>query len=162
MIPGVPADLDVTESHWAIALPRGLDPDCPAAVGNNQTIADSGVPESSCLKGLFRLVLLGRIHNRVTFGDKGKSARRLRQQEQHGKDLPEFNPFEHAYEVILRLIKCGVQQVTPGRRSCQVSREHPNHKYCCTISRCASPGQMPKRCGTPLSAKSDLKHNVNE
>jgi hypothetical protein len=115
MIPGVPADLDVTESHWAIALPPGLDPDCPAAVGNNQTIADSGVPESSCLEGLFRLVLLGRIHNRVTFGDKGKSARRLRQQEQHGKDLPEFNPFEHAYEVILRLMKCGVQQVTRGR-----------------------------------------------
>lgn len=77
-----------------------------------------------------RLFLLRWIHSSVTFGDKGKSARRLRQQEQHrkdgfhgsislglpilrkgqwrngdsagpGTDLPEFHRFEHAYGVIL-------------------------------------------------------------
>jgi hypothetical protein len=42
MITGTPADLDIA-----------------AAVGNNETIPDSGVFESSCLEGLLRLVLLG-------------------------------------------------------------------------------------------------------
>ena len=92
-----------------------------------------------------RLVLLGWIHNSVTFGDKGKSARRLRQKEQHGKDgfhgaispglpvpregqwrngdsggpgtdLAEFHRFEHGDGVILLLDKMWRQAGTARGR----------------------------------------------